>query len=109
MWADGKQHGLGVFYTAEGKMKRGIWEDGKKLQWLDEEEVRAIEKGEMDFSLLFKEGESYEKIRRIKFSFFKGPENFENSKKKLRLMLSEMAQNPLATDDLKETSTKSFE
>jgi hypothetical protein len=87
MWADGKQHGLGVFYTADGKMKRGIWEDGKKLQWLDDEEVSAIERNELDFSLLFKESTSYEKIRLIKFSFFKGSKNFEDSKKHLRLKL----------------------
>ena len=36
-WKDGKQHGEGSYYNPEADVtKRGIWENGKRLQWLAE-------------------------------------------------------------------------
>ncbi len=33
-WREGKQHGEGNYYTAKGKMRRGQWENGKRVAWL---------------------------------------------------------------------------
>jgi hypothetical protein len=34
-WRNGKQHGEGKIVNSKGKSRRGIWEDGNRLQWLD--------------------------------------------------------------------------
>ncbi len=39
-WRNGKQHGLGIMYNQrptmdEPKSKRGLWEEGKRIKWLD--------------------------------------------------------------------------
>ena len=34
-WKDGKQHGEGI-YRKDGRDRRGIWEDGKRIKWLDD-------------------------------------------------------------------------
>lgn len=37
-WKNGKQHGEGEFYNVTNKRwKKGIWEEGKRLKWIDEE------------------------------------------------------------------------
>ena len=41
MWANGKQHGEGKFYNAKGKSKRGLWEDGERIKWLDKKDVSS--------------------------------------------------------------------
>lgn len=35
-WLNGKQHGEGTFWFQNGEKKRGKWEDGKRIKWLDE-------------------------------------------------------------------------
>jgi hypothetical protein len=52
-WSNGKQHGLGVFISVEGKRKLGVWEDGKKLKWLSEEEAKDIESGKISLKNMF--------------------------------------------------------
>ena len=37
LWANGKQHGDGTFITPQGAQREGIWEEGKRIKWLDEE------------------------------------------------------------------------
>jgi hypothetical protein len=32
-WKDGKQHGEGL-YIKEGKERKGVWEAGKRLNWI---------------------------------------------------------------------------
>ena len=44
-WSNGKQHGIGVFVSKEGRKKLGLWEDGKKLRWFSSEEAKLIENG----------------------------------------------------------------
>ena len=34
-WQNGKQHGEGI-YRKDGRDRRGIWEDGKRIKWLDD-------------------------------------------------------------------------
>jgi hypothetical protein len=36
MWENNKQHGEGKYYEPDGVMRRGLWEDGKRVKWVDE-------------------------------------------------------------------------
>ena len=37
-WSGGKQHGLGTFKSPEFEgLKYGLWEDGKRIQWFEDE------------------------------------------------------------------------
>jgi hypothetical protein len=33
---NGKQHGQGKYYLLDNTIKTGIWEDGKRIKWLEE-------------------------------------------------------------------------
>ena len=36
-WKDGKQHGEGLFFCVKKKVwKKGIWENGKRIKWINE-------------------------------------------------------------------------
>jgi len=36
-WKDGKQHGEGLFFCVKKKVwKKGIWENGKRMKWINE-------------------------------------------------------------------------
>jgi len=35
-WLDSKQHGIGVFTTKDGRSRRGEWNNGARLRWLDD-------------------------------------------------------------------------
>ena len=37
-WANGKQHGEGIFITPHGASRKGIWHEGKRTQWIDNED-----------------------------------------------------------------------
>lgn len=42
-WANGKQHGLGQYEKpSEGKIKYGLWEEGKVVQWFSPDMVENI-------------------------------------------------------------------
>ena len=34
MWRAGKQHGEGLYISHDGKMRKAIWEDGKRERWI---------------------------------------------------------------------------
>ena len=37
MWNNGKQHGEGKFFNKDNKIwKKGIWNYGKRIEWIDE-------------------------------------------------------------------------
>lgn len=37
-WGNGKQNGKGRYILPDGTKKMGLWEDGKRIKWLDGEE-----------------------------------------------------------------------
>ena len=43
-WQNGKQHGEGI-YRKDGRDKRGIWEDGKRVKWLEDNKDGAAPSG----------------------------------------------------------------
>ena len=60
-WLKGKQHGIGTYLVLkESKVKFGLWEDGKRTEWFNEEEVKAINLHKLDYSTYFINNESIE-------------------------------------------------
>ena len=42
-WHKGKQHGLGTYSdVAKGNIEYGLWENGKRVKWFDEQTVMLI-------------------------------------------------------------------
>ena len=35
MWENGKQHGEGLFTTSTNQIRKGIWVDGVRTQWVE--------------------------------------------------------------------------
>lgn len=40
-WKNGKQHGKGKYILLDGTIKTGIWEDGKRAKWVEEQDDAA--------------------------------------------------------------------
>jgi len=49
----GKQSGLGIYKTNQTGFRYGLWEDGKRIEWFDEQTVEEIQRGEKDFRVFF--------------------------------------------------------
>lgn len=58
MWFKGKQHGLGIYIVPGQQAKYGLWEDGKRIEWFDEETAQAILNNQVDFTQYFTKRES---------------------------------------------------
>jgi hypothetical protein len=53
-WYRGKQHGLGTYFVPKDeKIKAGLWEDGKRIEWFNEAQVGAINSNQLDYSSFF--------------------------------------------------------
>lgn len=62
-WYRGKQHGLGIFKDPKkGKEKNGVWEQGKRLQWFDQQTIDEISNHRFDYVQYFKEEKSSQVI-----------------------------------------------
>ena len=54
-WNKGKQHGLGIYEGSDKKnVKYGIWDNGKRMKWFDEETINLINQGKYDYTQHFK-------------------------------------------------------
>jgi len=52
-WYKGKQHGLGIYFVPkkdDNRVKFGLWEDGKRIEWFNEEQVYAINNQGLDYT-----------------------------------------------------------
>ena len=51
-WSKGKQHGLGQYIVEnEGRIKFGLWEDGKRIKWFEsKEEIDQVNFGQIDYT-----------------------------------------------------------
>jgi len=58
MWFRGKQHGLGIYIVPNQEPKCGLWEDGKRIEWFDQDTAQAILAGQLDFTQYFTKVES---------------------------------------------------
>jgi len=42
-WNRGKQHGLGTYLVPkDGKLKFGLWESGKRIEWFSDQQITSI-------------------------------------------------------------------
>ena len=50
-WFENKQHGLGVYFSPEStSAKFGIWQLGKRVKWLSEQECESVRNGQLDYT-----------------------------------------------------------
>ncbi|CAI2371568.1 unnamed protein product [Moneuplotes crassus] len=62
-WAFGKQHGLGRYtMPGAGVDKYGIWENGRRIEWLDSEVVQNIKDGDTSWTKYFRNNDSAKHI-----------------------------------------------
>jgi hypothetical protein len=58
-WAQGKQHGLGKYLIPEKKEERyGLWEDGKRIEWFENDKIIKIDNHGEDFRIYFRKDDS---------------------------------------------------
>lgn len=42
-WKNDKQHGLGIYFSeSDNQGRKGLWEDGKRLEWFSDEQIKKI-------------------------------------------------------------------
>jgi hypothetical protein len=67
---------LGKYHTPEKKETRlGLWENGKRIEWFDEEMIEQINARQKHYSDIFENVSSAEKI--VYGATFKRPEGFD--------------------------------
>ena len=50
-WHKGKQHGIGKYVDDKQiKVKYGLWENGKRLKWFDEQSIKLINQLTLDYA-----------------------------------------------------------
>ena len=85
-WSKGKQHGLGTYLDpTKGKMKLGLWENGKRMRWFDENTVKLIEQRTVDYTTFFSEPESISNVRPN--CTFNRPADFDSQLQFIKLQL----------------------
>jgi hypothetical protein len=63
-WYKGKQHGLGTYLDPKKeKIKYGLWENGKRITWFDEQKIKLISQQTLDYTTFFTEPESANTMR----------------------------------------------
>jgi hypothetical protein len=62
-WWKGKQHGLGTYFVPkEQKVKYGLWEDGKRIEWFNDEDIVDINQRRFDYKRFFQLTSSSEMV-----------------------------------------------
>jgi len=69
------------------KQKYGLWEDGKRILWFEEDQVDAINKGSLNFRDFFRDPESA--LACEKQEHFFHPNNFIQRSKAIRSKVNE--------------------
>lgn len=90
-WSYGKQHGLGRYVVPkEAVEKYGLWEDGKRIEWFDEEAVRDINSGDTSWREHFKKPDSSNFIE--KGADFTKPKGFDMKLIEVKERLAKLGQ-----------------
>ncbi|CAD8093980.1 unnamed protein product [Paramecium sonneborni] len=42
-WKQNKQHGIGIYLSNQNVEKIGYWEEGVRIKWYEEKEIRLLE------------------------------------------------------------------
>ena len=76
-------------------MKYGLWEDGKRIEWFNEDEVQSINAKRYDYTTCFNTADSHEQVE--KNANFARPNGFDDKiseiKKKLAKLRAKTNQN----------------
>ena len=88
-WYKGKQHGIGTYVVPkEEKLKYGLWEDGKRIEWFSEQEVKQINQHKMDYMSYFNQVESHEMV--VKNATFSRPYNFDDKLDEIKRKIAQL-------------------
>ena len=60
----------------EEKVKYGLWEDGKRIEWFNEPDVNAINQRTLDYTQFFNQADSAEMV--APDATFRRPSGFDN-------------------------------
>ena len=86
-WHKGKQHGLGTYIdNGKGNIKYGLWENGKRIKWFDEQAVILINQKRYDFSTEFKDQKSQAVIKPN--CSFEKPNGFDDAMNNVKRLLN---------------------
>ena len=89
MWFRGKQHGLGTYYVPkEGKIKYGLWEDGKRIEWFNEEDISDINLRKYDYKKFFQMANSSEMV--MKDANLSRPVKLDEKLNEVRLKIQDL-------------------
>jgi len=76
-WYKGKQHGIGTYVVPkDNKVKFGLWEDGKRIEWFNETQVQAINNLQLNYTTFFHQTESETMVEPD--ATFKKPKGFDD-------------------------------
>ena len=54
-WYKGKQHGLGTYLVPfEDSIKFGLWEDGKRIEWFEDNAPQELQAGKLNYTEKFR-------------------------------------------------------
>ena len=88
-WWKGKQHGLGTYFVPkEGKVKYGLWEDGKRIEWFNEEDVADINLRRFDYKKFFNIANSADMV--MKEATLQRPLRFDDRMLEIRRQVDEL-------------------
>ena len=88
-WFKGKQHSLGRYAVPKDeKVKYGLWEDGKRTEWFNEEQVQQINNFELDFGTFFSQRESATMIDGG--ATFNKPSNFDDRLNEVKRRIAQL-------------------
>ena len=91
-WWKGKQHGIGTYFVPKDeKVKYGLWEDGKRIEWFNDNDVADIQRKKYDYTRIFNAPESQYMI--IPNSTFNKPDNFDQKMKEISHRIKKLMEN----------------
>ena len=87
-WHKGKQHGLGTYIdSSKQSVKYGLWENGRRVKWFDEQAVMLINQSRFDVSVHFTDKQSSSEALRPNATFLK-PSQFDDSMAQVKRILN---------------------
>ncbi|CDW71402.1 UNKNOWN [Stylonychia lemnae] len=88
-WWKGKQHGIGTYVVPkEDKVKYGLWEDGKRIEWFSETDVQMINQRKKDYTEYFKQADSAEMVAQN--ASFRRPPRFDDKLSEIKIKIAKL-------------------
>ena len=88
-WYKGKQHGLGTYVVPkEQKLKYGLWEDGKRIEWFNDAQIKDIKNMQLDYTQFFHQTDSERMIEQN--AAFRKPGMFEDKLSEVKRRIAKL-------------------